>query len=180
MVSLTYAGRIEDSLAFGERSLERGSSAGLLRLLGEVSNLHGSRLSQDSPGEVRRRNAAFVRAREVFEAAEKVEPGHKRSYTSWAFAHAMLSDNEGSREVARIAVQKCRGFWVDHLQRPSHMLPGLTSRPWHAPEDFPWIRRLEDRWRCVRAELEALQSGAAGSEAWPEVRGHDKSLTEGS
>mmetsp|Transcript_20554 Transcript_20554/g.41561 ORF Transcript_20554/g.41561 Transcript_20554/m.41561 type:complete len:216 (+) Transcript_20554:81-728(+) len=61
------------------------------------------------------------------------------------------------------------------------MLPGLTSKPWHSPEEFPWVRRLEENWRTIRAELDALDAASeSGGGAWPEVRGHDSSLTEGS
>jgi len=79
---------------------------------------------------------------------------------------------------------------VDEYQRPGHMVPGLTSKPWHDPEDFPWVRRLEDGWRRIRAELDAvlegrrceeagLGRGPRGGAAWPRVHGDDQALAEG-
>jgi len=180
MTCLVYAGQVERALELGEESVRRYGSAGLLRLLGEISNLQGSRLQGEGAEQQRLRDAAFARARDAFAAAERLEPGHKRSYTSWAFALAMLSDAEGCRGVAERAIARCRGFWVHPLQRPSHMVPALASRPWHEPGDFPWVRRLEERWRAVRAELDALARSSEGGDAWPEVRGHDRSLTQGS
>ena len=42
-------------------------------------------------------------------------------------------------------------------QRPDlFRYPGLTARPWHERDEFPWIPTLEDRWQEVRAELDAL------------------------
>jgi aspartyl/asparaginyl beta-hydroxylase (cupin superfamily) len=34
--------------------------------------------------------------------------------------------------------------------------PGLTSRPWHDPADFPWMQRLEEASPMIRNEITAM------------------------
>jgi len=181
MSCLVYAGQVERALAVGEDAVRRSgavpAAVGTWRLLGEICNVRAS----SQPEGAEQRAASFGRAKEAFAQAHELEPGPKCTYISWAFSYAMLSDEEGSRQVAERAIERCRGFWVHPLQRPSHMLPGLKSSPWHGPEDFPWIQRLEDNWRTIRAELDALDAASEdGGGAWPEVRGHDRSLSQGS
>lgn len=172
---LAFTGELGRALALGEEGVRRYGSAGLLRLVGELSSVQGSRLGE-AAAVAGQRAAAFRRAKEALEAADRLEPGHKRVYTGWAFALVMLEDVEGCRQVAERAIAHCKGFWVDAMQRPNHMVPGLVSKPWHDPADFGWIRRLEAGWRGVLSELEALERAGAGGSAWPEVRGHDRSL----
>jgi aspartyl/asparaginyl beta-hydroxylase len=42
-------------------------------------------------------------------------------------------------------------------QRPDLLrFPGLSARPWHERDEFPWIPSLERRWHEVSVELDAL------------------------
>jgi len=59
------------------------------------------------------------------------------------------------------------------------MAHGLTSKPWHNPHSFPWVARLEENWHRIRDELKSLCSDGVDGGAWPEVRGYDRGLTQG-
>ncbi|CAK9084874.1 Aspartate beta-hydroxylase domain-containing protein 2 [Durusdinium trenchii] len=86
----------------------------------------------------------------------------------------MLGDLAKAEAVAEQAVRRCPGFWVHPLQRPSHFLPNIASHAWHEVKNFPWMAKLQDHWLEIKDELLKLQG-----EAWPEVRGHDRSLSKG-
>ena len=49
----------------------------------------------------------------------------------------------------------------DPLQRPRHVFPGLTARPWHEARVFDWIPRLEDSTAILREELAVLTGDGA-------------------
>lgn len=47
-----------------------------------------------------------------------------------------------------------RDLWGNPLQRPvSRYVPGLTSKPWHDPKDYPFIARLEGGYSDIKNEL---------------------------
>jgi aspartyl/asparaginyl beta-hydroxylase (cupin superfamily) len=45
----------------------------------------------------------------------------------------------------------------DRWQQPTRYYPGLGSKPWHEPADFPWTERLREAFAEIRAEALALQ-----------------------
>ena len=48
-----------------------------------------------------------------------------------------------------------RGLWGNPMQRPvSKYVPGLTAKPWHDKEDYPFIKILEEGATDIRSELE--------------------------
>lgn len=178
LVCLVYEQRFDDALQLGKAFLQRGRPAALLRLVGEILNQQGLRM-EASPGQGR---PSFARAAQLFAEAEKEVAGHPHAYSSWALSHSMLGDLAAAEKVAMQAVERCpTPFWVHPLQRPSHFLPQLYSSPWHRVEDFPWMKKLEDHWQEILAELRQLDAADAdpAASAWPEVRGHDRSLAEG-
>lgn len=65
--------------------------------------------------------------------------------------------------------------FLHDLQRPEHVHPGLSSKPWHDPSAFPWCAQLERHFAQIRAELMAVLNDG---EAWPLVRGQ-QGLTRG-
>ena len=47
-----------------------------------------------------------------------------------------------------------RGLWANPLQRPvSRFVPGLTSKPWHDKNNYPFIARLEAGYQDIQNEL---------------------------
>lgn len=47
-----------------------------------------------------------------------------------------------------------RGLWGHPLQRPvSRYVPGLTSKPWHDKQDYPFIAHLEAGYHDIKNEL---------------------------
>ncbi|CAE7894385.1 ASPH, partial [Symbiodinium sp. KB8] len=172
MVCLTYQRRFLEASRLGEETLRLFRSGSVLRLLGEVRNQMGLQLATEEP---QRAAAAFSAAQCHFAEAEDLASGYPQSYTSWALSYTMLGDLSGAEQVALKAVQSCSGFWVHPLQRPGHFVPGLTSKAWHEAQLFPWMTKLQQHWREIREELEALEDG----ESWPEVRGHDRNLAGG-
>lgn len=47
-----------------------------------------------------------------------------------------------------------RGLWGNPLQRPvSKYVPGLTSKPWHDKNDYPFIEKLEEGHSDIKEEL---------------------------
>jgi aspartate beta-hydroxylase len=45
------------------------------------------------------------------------------------------------------------------LQTAPNYFEGLSAKPWHDPDDFPWTRRLQASIEDVRNELAGLQPG---------------------
>lgn len=63
-----------------------------------------------------------------------------------------LSANIFKSAVARTNVRGC--------YRPAPSLfyfPGLTSTPWHKPEDFPFVKQLEENYSTILEEYLALE-----------------------
>lgn len=172
---LLYAQKPEEAVRVCEEGVRLYRSPGFLRLLAEARTRTAEILSLDAD-RASTRVLAFKRAVGAFEEAHCLDPGYKLMYKSWVFALTMLGDFERCRQVGDYAVRACHGFWVHPLQRPNHMLAGLESKPWYEASDFPWVRRLEEHWREILAELMAVE---AVGEVWPEVRGHDRALACG-
>jgi aspartyl/asparaginyl beta-hydroxylase (cupin superfamily) len=52
-------------------------------------------------------------------------------------------------------------------------LPGLTAKPWHNPEDFPIIAKLEQAWEAIRDELKYALDNRRGFQQYVR-RGNDQ------
>lgn len=52
------------------------------------------------------------------------------------------------------------------MQRPYFWRPGLTSKPFWEPEELPWLRRLEEAYSDIYAELQAVRR----QQAWQPYR----------
>lgn len=86
-------------------------------------------------------------------------------------AAARRTDEE--REAVKRTIDLGLGIWETPLQRPEHWMPGLASRPWHDPKDFPWCGELERNFRHIRGELLAVLADPA---VWPLVSPGELSL----
>jgi len=178
MVSRVFSGRILDAIELGEECvrLDR-SSVGSWIVLGDILNRAGEMSVQMDTSD---RSEAFRRASRAYKAADAIEVGHKRVYRGWVFALSMLDDMAGCRLVAEQAIRSCSGFWVDPMQRPPHMVVGIASKPWYKPEDFAWVRRVEENWESIRIELETLEKASAAKDGqWIHLSGMDATLTAG-
>jgi hypothetical protein len=47
--------------------------------------------------------------------------------------------------------------------------PGLNTRPWHDPQNFPIVQVLEEEWQTIRREVLALEAAAFHIEVVPSV-----------
>lgn len=66
---------------------------------------------------------------------------------------SLMADGCG-KEALEIA-KKCAeiGFFSDSLQRPEIYFSGLTSKPFHAPLNFPELSVLEDNFNIIQREV---------------------------
>eukprot|EP00854_Cymbomonas_tetramitiformis_P000682 gene682-1137_t len=94
------------------------------------------------------------------------------------------TDCQACEKYAKLAVEQTeRGamqFWTHPLQRPPQHVPGLRSRPWHDPEDFPWMKRLEAAFPEIRQELLQVMASDVAGQSWGKVgerSTHDASLS---
>jgi Aspartyl/Asparaginyl beta-hydroxylase len=66
----------------------------------------------------------------------------------------------GAEAVARIELSHALEFGSaagNPLPGPrGYIIAGLTSRPWHDPSAFEWVRRLEESYGEIREELEEI------------------------
>lgn len=70
-----------------------------------------------------------------------------------------------ARELARVrtfieGVCGAREVLSEHpLQRPFHgFFPGLTAKPWHDPDDYPWTAGLAAAYDTIREEADRIAS----------------------
>ncbi len=71
-----------------------------------------------------------------------------------------LDQNSFSRikEYLRVSLGLAKPTYTHTLQRPEHLFPGLTAKPWHNPSDFEWIRILENGYEAIKEEFHQLYS----------------------
>lgn len=61
------------------------------------------------------------------------------------------------------AIEIASGAQPVYLQQPtSFYFPGLPQVAWYEPEDFPWVRQLEEATAEIRAEAEAVLASDNG------------------
>jgi hypothetical protein len=69
-----------------------------------------------------------------------------------------VRDLDRVREHIRFRLGLDQPNYAEPHQRPSGYFRGLTAKPWHDAEDFPWTKTLEGRFRAIRDELDTVRA----------------------
>lgn len=90
-----------------------------------------------------------------------------------------LGEIERAKQCCLLAVR--HGVWRAPLQTPKHFLYSVPDKPIHDKRQFPFVKFLEDHYRTIRSEIDAIMDPAArgfrpvkeedlvGSGSWEEL-----------
>ena len=68
------------------------------------------------------------------------------------------SDKQARQRLERVEkLGVSAKLWSTWLQRPPHLAPGLSARPWWNASEFGWCALLERHHRAIRDEVLALR-----------------------
>lgn len=136
MSSRNSSGIIEEMLGLLERAMQR--DAGALQTFNRKRN------------ELKLRDEEKV---ELYRKAILLLPNNLFIVDQFGLALMFVDMEELARKLFANAV--ARGLWGHPLQRPvSRYVPGLTSKPWHDKNDYPFIAKLEAGYSDIKEELQ--------------------------
>lgn len=101
----------------------------------------------------------------AYEAALVLRPGYRRAVISFGELLLELDRREDATRLFERAVEA--GALEHPLQRASHHVAGLPSRPWYDPARFDFLRTFEAQAGVIAEELEnLLRIDAAQIKPW--------------
>jgi aspartate beta-hydroxylase len=79
------------------------------------------------------------------------------------------------KEYLRVSLGLVKPTYSQPLQRPLHLFPGLTAKPWYETSDFEWTTVLENDYETIKEDFHQIynsegfriqQQGLAGQGQW--------------
>ena len=94
----------------------------------------------------------------LYKKAILLEPNHPLIVSQFGITLLAVGRDDLARALFANAVS--RGIWHDTMQRPvSYYIPGLASRPWYNPEEFPFTTVLREGYEDIKKELLRIYGG---------------------
>ena len=88
----------------------------------------------------------------LFQRAILIQPNSTYVISQLGLALSAVGEDDLAKVLFENAVE--RGLWPNVLQRPEFtFVPGLSSKPWHDIQDFPFMIKLMEHYGVIRDEL---------------------------
>ena len=133
--SRNSTGIIQDMLSLLERAMQRDTEA--------LQNFNTQR------NELKLTDLERI---ELYRQAILLLPNNLFIVDQFGLALMYVDREDMARKLFDHAV--ARNLWGNSLQRPvSKYVPGLTAKPWHDKQDYPFIKKLEAGYADIKTEL---------------------------